>query len=98
MGSVTATQPSFPRKRESRTALPYNVASLSSNRRIPAYAGMTVGGANPGGDDGREAQTTGNDGRGAQTIGNDDRGAQTGGMTVAGCKPCCFLSAHPELR
>ena len=42
--------PSFPRKRESRTVLPYNAASLASNRRIPAYAGMTVG-------------TDGNDGR-----------------------------------
>ena len=34
--------PSFPRKRESRTALPYNAAYLSSNHGIPAYAGMTV--------------------------------------------------------
>ena len=37
-----ATPPSFPRKRESRTALPYDVAPLSSNCEIPAYAGMTV--------------------------------------------------------
>ena len=36
--------PSFPRKRESRTALPYAAAVLASNYRIPAYAGMTVGG------------------------------------------------------
>ena len=36
-------QPSFPRKRESRTVLPYNAAVLVSHRGIPAYAGMTVG-------------------------------------------------------
>ena len=35
--------PSFPRKRESRTALPYDAAAAASNRRIPAYAGRTVG-------------------------------------------------------
>ena len=35
--------PSFPRKRESRTVLPYTAAVLAGNRRIPACAGMTVG-------------------------------------------------------
>ena len=44
---IPAPLPSFPRKRESRTALPYNVASSSSNRKIPAYAGMTVAGRKP---------------------------------------------------
>ena len=34
--------PSFPRKRESRPALPYDAASPASNCQIPAYAGMTV--------------------------------------------------------
>ena len=38
--------PSFPRKRESRTVLPYNAASPANNRWIPAYAGMTVEAAN----------------------------------------------------
>ena len=38
-------QPSFPRKRESRTVLPYDAAALSSHCGIPAYAGMTVGAA-----------------------------------------------------
>ena len=37
-----APQPSFPRKRESRTVLPYDAAVLAINREIPAYAGMTV--------------------------------------------------------
>ncbi len=36
--------PSFPRKRESRTVMPYNTTVLASHRGIPAYAGMTVGG------------------------------------------------------
>ena len=36
---------SFPLTRESRTALPYDAAYPASNRQIPAYAGMTVGGA-----------------------------------------------------
>ena len=35
--------PSFPRKRESRTALPDDAVAAASNRGIPAYAGMTVG-------------------------------------------------------
>ena len=39
-----APLPSFPRKRESGMALPYNAASPASHRRIPAYAGMTVRG------------------------------------------------------
>ena len=34
--------PPFPRKRESKTVLPYNAAYLSIHLWIPAYAGMTV--------------------------------------------------------
>ena len=40
---IAAPLPSFPRKRESRTAMPYNAASPASNSGIPAYAGRTVG-------------------------------------------------------
>ena len=36
--------PSFPRQRESRTALPYAATVLAGRRRIPAYAGRTVAG------------------------------------------------------
>ena len=40
--SFSSILPSFPRKRESRPVLPYTAAVLVRNRRIPAYAGMTV--------------------------------------------------------
>ena len=43
-----ALQPSFPRKRESRTVLPYNAASPASHHGIPACAGMTVKGRDDG--------------------------------------------------
>ena len=44
MGGGGPSLPSFPRKRESRTVLPYDATYLASHRRIPAYAGMTVKG------------------------------------------------------
>ena len=39
----STTLPSIPLTRESRTVLPYDAAASASHRRIPAYAGMTVG-------------------------------------------------------
>ena len=39
--------PSFPRKRESGKMRPYYAPFSASNRRIPAYAGMTVGEPRP---------------------------------------------------
>ena len=41
-GRFAVPLPSFPRKRESKTVLPYAAAVLVSHSWIPAYAGMTV--------------------------------------------------------
>ena len=64
MGMAAFLLPSFPRKRESRTVLPYDAASLANHRGIPACAGMTVGA------DGKDSRKGRKDGRIAGIKGN----------------------------